>query len=144
MNKEKKKKLEAKGWRFGSAADFLELSPEDATYIELRLRLVDALKSRRKAEFSQVEFATAMGSSQSRVAKIEANDPTVSLDLIIKGLIALKVSLPELGEILVRDAAQSAHRSVVRATRSAAPLLRAKKDPQVQRSAQKSKTSKKR
>jgi hypothetical protein len=144
MNKGKKKRLEAKGWKFGSAADFLELTPEDATYVELRLRLVDALKTRRKAKFSQVDFAGAMGSSQSRVAKIEANDPTVSLDLIIKGLIALKVSLPELGEILVRSTSRHAHGSALRGSDSEGSSVRTKKVSQVKSFGQQSKTGKRR
>ena len=100
MDKAKQKKLEAKGWKFGSAADFLGLSSEEEAYIELRLRLVEALKAKRKAKFSQTEFAQVSGSSQSRVAKMEANDPSVSLDLLIKGLISLDVSLPQLGKIV--------------------------------------------
>jgi len=100
MDKKKRKRLEAKGWKFGSAADFLGLSAEDSTYIEFRLRLVDAIKERRKEKFSQVEFAKAIGSSQSRVAKMEANDPSVSMDLLIKGLVSLGVTVPEFGKIL--------------------------------------------
>ena len=100
MDKEKRKRLEEKGWKVGSAADFLGLSAEDNTYIELRLRLADAFRERRKAKISQIEFAKAIGSSQSRVAKMEANDPSVSLDLIIKGLVSLGTTLPDLGKII--------------------------------------------
>ncbi|HEY6119278.1 MAG TPA: helix-turn-helix transcriptional regulator [Pyrinomonadaceae bacterium] len=101
MDQAKRKRLEAKGWKFGSAADFLGLSYEDSVYVELRLRLSDALKIRRQAaKMSQKAFAAAVGSSQSRVAKMEANDPTVALDLLIRSLIALGVSLGELGRIM--------------------------------------------
>ena len=101
MDQAKRKRLEAKGWRFGSAADFLELSYEEAIYIELRLRLSDALKARRlAARLSQKAFAAEVGSSQSRVAKMESNDPSVSLDLLIRSLISMGVSLSELGRIM--------------------------------------------
>lgn len=101
MDQAKRKRLEAKGWGFGSAADFLELSHEEAVYVELRLRLSDALRERRQAaHLSQAAFAAAVGSSQSRVAKMESNDPSVSLDLLITSLIALRVSLSELGRIM--------------------------------------------
>lgn len=101
MDEAKRKRLEAKGWRFGSVADFLELSPEESIYIELRLRLSDALKERRKrAGISQAAAADRLRSSQSRVAKMEANDPSVSLDLLITSLIGLGVSLSELGRIM--------------------------------------------
>lgn len=104
MDKAKRKRLEEKGWRFGSAIDFLDLSPEEAVYIELRLRLSDALKVRRAAaRLSQRSLAATVGSSQSRVAKMEANDPSVSLDLLIRSLITLGVSLVELGRIMGFD-----------------------------------------
>lgn len=101
MDQAKRKRLEAKGWKFGSAADFLELSPEDSAIIELRLRLSDALKERRQnAKLSQKALATRVGSSQSRIAKMEANDGSVSLDLLITSLIGLGVSLKDLGKIM--------------------------------------------
>jgi DNA-binding XRE family transcriptional regulator len=101
MERTKRKRLEAQGWRFGSAADFLDLSPEDSAIIELRLRLSDALKERRQtAKLSQKALATRVGSSQSRIAKMEANDPSVSLDLLITSLVGLGVSLKDLGRIM--------------------------------------------
>ena len=101
MDPAKRKRLESKGWKFGSAADFLGLSPADMNYIELRLRLSDALKARRRAaQLSQKSLASTVGSSQSRVAKMESNDPTVSVDLLISALLGLGVSLSELGRII--------------------------------------------
>ena len=47
MRSEKKKRLEAKGWRTGSAGEFLGLSAQEEAYIEIRLRLADGLKRRR-------------------------------------------------------------------------------------------------
>ena len=62
-------------------AEFLDLSDQEAAYIELRLKLARGLKARRHARgLSQTRLAKAMGSSQSRVAITEAGDPTVSLD----------------------------------------------------------------
>jgi transcriptional regulator with XRE-family HTH domain len=104
MDQAKRKRLEAKGWKVGSAADFLKLSEEDALYVEFRLRLSDAVRARRQAaNLSQKVFAAAVGSSQSRVAKMEANSPSVALDLLIRSLIALGVSLAELGRIVGVD-----------------------------------------
>jgi transcriptional regulator with XRE-family HTH domain len=101
MDRAKRKRLEEAGWQVGSAADFLGLTDEETVYIDLRVRLADALKARRRAaKLSQKAFATAMRSSQSRIAKVEANNHTVSLDLLIRSLIALGVSLEELGRIL--------------------------------------------
>lgn len=101
MDRAERKRLEAAGFQIGSTADFLGLTREESIYIELRVLLADALKARRQAaQLSQKAFAKAMKSSQSRIAKAEANDPTVSIDLLVRSLIALGVSLAEIGRIL--------------------------------------------
>jgi predicted transcriptional regulator len=93
MRRSKKRLLEKKGWRIGSAREFLGLSDEEAAYVELRLRLADSLKSRRKKRnLSQAALARLIRSSQSRVAKMEGGDPSVSLDLLIRSLLALGAS----------------------------------------------------
>lgn len=89
MNSAKVKKLRAAGWKVGSAKEFLNLSDEEAMLVELKLSLTDALKrARQKRGISQTDLAQRLGSSQSRIAKIEAGDPSVSLDLIVKALFA--------------------------------------------------------
>jgi ribosome-binding protein aMBF1 (putative translation factor) len=93
MRRSKKQRLEAKGWRFGSAQEFLGLSDEEAAYVEVRLRLADSLRRRRqKQHLSQTDVAKRLHSSQSRVAKMEGGDPSVSLDLLIRSLLALGAS----------------------------------------------------
>jgi DNA-binding XRE family transcriptional regulator len=90
MDARKKKRLEAAGWRVGSTQEFLGLSPAEAAYIELKIALGDKLKERRQREqVTQQKLAQLLGSSQSRVAKMEAGDPTVSLDLLLRALFAL-------------------------------------------------------
>ena len=101
MDPDKRKRLEDAGFQVGSVADFLGLTREESIYIELRVLLTDALKARRQAaKLSQKAFAKVMKSSQSRIAKAEANDPKVSIDLLVRSLIALGVSLAEIGRIL--------------------------------------------
>ena len=101
MRAEKRKRLEAKGWKVGSVKDFLGLSDQEAAYIELRLKLARGLKARRHARgLSQIDLAKAVQSSQSRVAKMEAGDPTVSLDLLVRSLLALGASTRELSRII--------------------------------------------
>lgn len=103
MRAEKRKRLEARGWKVGSPRELLGLSDEEAAYIELRLKLADGLRARRHVKgLSQSALAKAMRSSQSRVAKMEAGDPTVSLDLLVKSLLALGVSNKGLAEIIGR------------------------------------------
>ena len=97
MRESKRKRLEAKGWQIGDAADFLSLSPEEVAYVELKLRLADRLKERRRRRtLTQSQLARLVKSSQSRVAKMEAGDPTVTVDLLIRALLALGVSNKEL------------------------------------------------
>lgn len=101
MRKDKRMRLEAKGWKFGTAKDFLNLSEEESAYIELKIRLSEALRQRRQDKgLSQVDLAAKLRSSQSRVAKMEAGDSSVSLDLLIRSLITLGASDRELSKII--------------------------------------------
>ena len=101
MDSKKKKKLEAKGWVTGDASDFLGLSPEEARFIDLKLALKNSLKAERlKQRITQVELAKMIGSSQSRVAKMEAGDPSVSVDLLLKALLTLGVTNKQLSKII--------------------------------------------
>ena len=101
MNKRKKNKLAKKGWKTGSVAEFLGLSDEESAYIEMKLALSEKLRERRlRKKLTQAELAKAIESSQSRVAKMEAGDPSVSIDLLVKSLLALGVSKKELGRTI--------------------------------------------
>ena len=103
MRESKRKRLAEKGWRVGSAKDFLGLSEREEAFIDLRLRLADGLKSRRQSRgVTQGQLAQSLRSSQSRVAKMEAGDPTVSLDLLVKSLLALGTSNRELAKIIAK------------------------------------------
>lgn len=97
MRSAKLKKLRTAGWKVGSTKDFLKLTAEEALMVELKLSFTNALKqARTKRHLSQTELAQRMGSSQSRVAKIEAGDPTVTLDLIVRALLAAGATRQEL------------------------------------------------
>ena len=101
MKQTKRKKLEAKGWKVGTAADFLELTPEEETFIEMKMSLSQSLKEMRKRKrMSQVAFAKLIKSSQSRVAKMETGSPSVSIDLLIKSLLALGASQKDLAKAI--------------------------------------------
>src|SRR5437867_6052436 len=108
MRDEKKRRLEAKGWRVGNVKDFLRLSDEEAAYIDLKLRLASSLKvRRRRRRLTQVALARALRSSQSRVAKMEAGDPSVSIDLLVRSLLVLGTSARELSRIIVSSRAST-------------------------------------
>jgi DNA-binding XRE family transcriptional regulator len=97
MKSGKRRRLQAAGWRIGDAKDLLGMNDEEALLVELKLALVSAVKrSRRRHRMSQMDLARRMRSSQSRVAKIEAGDASVSLDLIVRALLATGASRQEL------------------------------------------------
>jgi len=99
MDEKKRKKLEAKGWKVGSAYDFLGLNEEEAAYVELKLVLSDALtRLRKQKNLTQKQLAELLGSSQSRVAKAEAADKSVTLDLLIRSLLAIGASNRDLAK----------------------------------------------
>lgn len=79
----------------------LGLSPDEAAFVELKLRLANGLRqSRVRGNITQVRLAKSVGSSQSRVAKMEAGDPTVSMDLLVRSLLTLGATPLELGRML--------------------------------------------
>lgn len=101
MREEKRRRLEAKGWKIGTAQEFLGLSAEDAAYVELKARLAMGVRKwRQRRKLTQVDLANRLQSSQSRIAKMEAGDPSVSLDLLIRSLLALGASPHELSRIM--------------------------------------------
>jgi hypothetical protein len=101
MREDKKKRLEAKGWKVGTAQEFLNLSDQESAYIELKLRLAEHFRDcRRRRHLTQIDVATMLESSQSRVAKMEAGDPSVSIDLLIRSLLALGATPRGLSKVI--------------------------------------------
>lgn len=101
MDADKKARLAKAGWRTGDAADFLELTPEESAFVELKLALGSYLRELRlKQGLSQTDAATRLGSSQSRVAKMEAADASVSVDLLVKSLLRLGASVGDVGRVI--------------------------------------------
>jgi transcriptional regulator with XRE-family HTH domain len=49
-------------------------------------------KLRKEQKLTQVELAKIIKSSQSRVAKLETGNPSVTIDLIIRSLLALGIT----------------------------------------------------
>src|SRR6267378_8713519 len=90
MNRAKKARLAAGGWRVGSAAEFLGLSKDEVAFVEIKLALARCLREIRiKRKLSQARVAELVGSSQSRVAKMESGDPSVSVDLLLRSILAI-------------------------------------------------------
>lgn len=101
MKKTKRARLEARGWRLGDAADFLDLTPEEAALVETKLALSASVRDRRTRQgLSQADLAKRLKSSQSRVAKIEAADPAVSADLLLRALFALGATPSDVASVI--------------------------------------------
>ena len=101
MKKSKRRKLEAAGWAVGSVQKFLGLTDADTALIEMKLSLSRSLRDRRQQRgVSQAALAKRLHSSQSRVAKMEAGDPSVSMDLLVSSLLVLGVSPTDLARTI--------------------------------------------
>jgi hypothetical protein len=104
MKKAKKERLESAGWKVGSAADFLHLTADEVAFIEMKLALARNVRTRRqRRRLTQSQLARLIHSSQSRVAKIEAADVSVSLDLLIRTLLVLGASRNELAHVIALE-----------------------------------------
>ena len=101
MERKKRNRLEKAGWKVGSASTFLGLTSAEEHLVEMKLALgVRLRKAREQHKLTQTALAERMGSSQSRVAKMEAGDPAVSLDLLFQGLLAAGATPREIATAL--------------------------------------------
>src|SRR6185295_3007073 len=102
MRADRRRKLEKAGWSVGDAGDFLGLSADERRFVEVKLALADGLRRRReRLGLTQTEVAERFGSSQSRVAKMEAADRTVTTDLLLKSLFRLGASPRDVSRLLI-------------------------------------------
>ncbi|OGO38999.1 MAG: hypothetical protein A2Z03_00735 [Chloroflexi bacterium RBG_16_56_8] len=62
-----------------------------------------ALSESVKGRLTQMELARLLESSQSRVAKMESGDSSVSLDLLVRSLIALGATRQDLAQVIGCD-----------------------------------------
>jgi hypothetical protein len=96
MDKKTKKGLETAGWKVGDASEFLGLTEEEAAIVELKVGLAKAVRDKRsRRKMTQEQLGRLLGSSQSRVAKMEAADPSVSIDLMVRSLLRMGASRKE-------------------------------------------------
>jgi DNA-binding XRE family transcriptional regulator len=106
VKRAKQNRLERAGWRVGTASDFLELTPEEVALVEMKLALAAHLRALRgRLALTQAQAARRIGSSQSRIAKMESADPSVSLDLLIRALLMLGATREQLVRTIAARAA---------------------------------------
>lgn len=103
MDAKKRKRLKEAGWSVGDASDFLKLTPEEREYLELKLALARGFRAQREEQgLTQVQVAQRVGSSQSRIAKMEVGDGSVSVDLLVRSLLKLGASRSDVADLLRR------------------------------------------
>jgi DNA-binding XRE family transcriptional regulator len=100
MEEAKRKRLEQAGWKSGTVSEFLELTPEEIVLVEIKLALSRYLKERRRDTMTQLELAKKIHSSQPRIAKAE--DGEVSIELMIRAMLATGVTPQEIGHIIAQ------------------------------------------
>src|SRR5262245_29552155 len=101
MRKDRRRRLERAGWSIGDAGDFLNLSDDERCFIETKLALAAGLRRwREHLHLTQTQMAERLESSQSRVAKMECADPTVSTDLLLRSLFRLGVSRRDVARLM--------------------------------------------
>jgi DNA-binding XRE family transcriptional regulator len=101
MKARKRARLERAGWIVGTAYDFLKLSPEERRFVELKLALAGGVRElRQRRGLTQATLAKRLGSSQSRLAKAENADPTVSFDLLIRSLLSVGATTDEIAKLI--------------------------------------------
>ncbi len=100
MDQSKRNCLESKGWKIGTASDFLELTPEETIIVEIKLALSQSLKEHRQKLMTQKDVAAKISSSQPRIAKAENGDASVSIELLIRAMLATGATPKDIGQVI--------------------------------------------
>ncbi len=113
MNQTKRERLEANGWKVGTVEEFLELTPEESALIEIKLALSRKLRGCRQAKMTQAELADKIHSSQPRIAKAENGDRSVSIELLVRAILATGATPQDIGDTISHAAVPAkSHASV--------------------------------
>ncbi|MCY7286229.1 MAG: helix-turn-helix transcriptional regulator [Cyanobacteria bacterium CAN_BIN43] len=102
MDDAKKERLAKNGWTVGTVSEFLDLTSEEATLVEIKLALSRHLKQRRQQLMTQTALAERLQSSQPRIAKAENGDASVSIELLIKAILATGATPQEIGQVIAQ------------------------------------------
>ncbi len=109
MDKRTRKRLESAGWKVGGTSEFLGLTEEEAAIIELKVGLAHAVREyRSRRGMTQEQLGRLLGSSQSRVAKMEAADPSVSIDLMVRSLLRMGASRKDVASCIAKPGKRAA------------------------------------
>ncbi|MDR2554870.1 MAG: hypothetical protein LBC64_05515 [Fibromonadaceae bacterium] len=103
MSNDKRKRIEAAGWKVGSVDEFLGLTPEESAIVDMRFNLAKALlEKRRRLRISQGTLAKRVKTTQPRIALVEKGSASVSLDFMVRSLLAAGASKKEIAVAIAR------------------------------------------
>jgi len=103
MNNDKKKRIEAAGWKVGSVDEFFNLTPEESAIVDMRFNLAKALyEKRQNLHISQSALAKRVKTTQPRIALVEKGAASVSLDFMVRSLLAVGASKKEIAVAMAR------------------------------------------
>jgi DNA-binding XRE family transcriptional regulator len=100
MDAAKHARLEAHGWKVGTVAEFLDLTPEESALIEMKLALSDSLRARREQLMSQAELAAKLDASPQQIATAETGDISISLEWLIRAMLVVGATPKEIGTVI--------------------------------------------
>ena len=101
MDKKTIATLEARGWKVGTVAEFLGLSAAEESIVEIKVALSRRLKEERIArKWTQHALAERLETSQPRLAAMEAGGSVPTIDLLMRALLTIGVSLKDVAAII--------------------------------------------
>ena len=100
MDKSKRERLESKGWKVGTVSDFLELTPEETIFVEIKLALSESLKERYQKLMTENDFSSKISSSQRGITNVENGDSSLSIEFLIKAMLAIGATPQDIGKII--------------------------------------------
>jgi len=104
MNADRKKRLEAAGFKFGTVGELFNLSEAEELLVEMKVALAEAIRELREVRsLSQADLARLIGSGQARVSKLERSLESTSLDTLFRCMLVLGASRQDLAKTIGRS-----------------------------------------
>lgn len=104
MNAERKKRLEAAGFKFGTVGELFNLSEAEELLVEMKVALAEAIRELREVRsLSQADLARLIGSGQARVSKLERSLESTSFDTLFRCMLALGATRQDLAKTIGRS-----------------------------------------
>ena len=94
-------RMDAAGWKTVTIAEFLDLTPEDMAFIQVRRTFARAVRNRREVSgLSRTALAETLGLSETQIALMEGNASSISMDVMLRAFLAMGATQNDLAEAL--------------------------------------------